>query len=236
MSKDGVHLSHDLVVLLLSCSGQHGNRMLFFPNFRVGNWNSEACALLCPRNPTPQSQCFPVSYPSTHDSTLLPSHSTFTTPGLGVHCRRRFLTSERCELAASVGLLLTMAFALPTFPLQRRPGPSHLARVTAKRPRTFCARPATIRAQTGYIPADDDKAEPVSNVPNQLTLPQQLLLKQYEEQVDRMSQEECRKLAIEIARQMMVKDNILRKMLKTDADFGVEPPDPDDFQTPEKKL
>lgn len=93
-----------------------------------------------------------------------------------------------------------------------------------------------IRAQTGYIPSDDDKAEPASEVPTQLTLSQQLMLKQYEEQVDRMGPEECRKLAIEIARQMMVKDNILRKMLKTDVDFGVEPPDPDDFQPPEKRM
>lgn len=129
-----------------------------------------------------------------------------------------------------------MAFALPALPLPRRLCPSHLSRITAKRPRTFQARPTTLRAQTGYIPSDDDKAEPVSEVPTQLTLAQQLLLKQYEEQVDRMSPEECRKLAIEIARQMMVKDNILRKMLKTDVNFGVEPPDPDDLQQPEQKL
>lgn len=94
----------------------------------------------------------------------------------------------------------------------------------------------TLRAQTGYIPADDDKAEPASDIPTQLTLAQQLLLKQYEEQVDRMSPDECRKLAIEIARQMMVKDTILRRMLKTDVNFGVEPPDPDNFQQPEKKM
>lgn len=81
-----------------------------------------------------------------------------------------------------------------------------------------------------YTPSEDDRAETTSEIPTELTLAQQLLMKQYEEQVERMSVEECRKLTIEIARQMMVKDNILRTMLKTDVDFGVEPPDPDEFQ------
>lgn len=82
----------------------------------------------------------------------------------------------------------------------------------------------------GYVPDEDDLPESPP-VPTELTLAQQLLLKQYEEQVERMDTEECRKLSIEIARQMMVKDNILRKMLKKDVDFGVEPPDPDDSKT-----
>lgn len=124
-----------------------------------------------------------------------------------------------------------MAFAPPAFPPSR--SPLHAPLLTPKRPR-FSARPS-VRAQTGYIPSDDDKAEPMSDVPTQLTLAQQLLLKQYEEQVDRMHPDERRKLAIEIARQMMVKDNILRKVLKTDVNFGIEPPDPDDLQPPEKE-
>lgn len=55
-------------------------------------------------------------------------------------------------------------------------------------------------------------------------------MKQYADQVQRMSADECRKLAVEIVRQMMVKDNIMKKMLNRDVDFGVEPPDPDDIQ------
>lgn len=129
------------------------------------------------------------------------------------------------------------AFVLPGVPLLRA-GPSRrlVSATSKKRPRAMTARRSVLRAETGYIPADDDKAEPTSDVPNQLTLPQQLLLKQYEEQVERMGPEECRKLAVEIARQMMVKDNILRTMLKTDVNFGVEPPDPDDLQPPEEKV
>lgn len=61
-------------------------------------------------------------------------------------------------------------------------------------------------------------------------------MKQYSEQVARMGTEECRKLTYEIVRQMMVKDNILRKMLKKDVDFGVEPPDPDDLQDNGEKV
>lgn len=72
-------------------------------------------------------------------------------------------------------------------------------------------------------------------MPTQLTLAQQLLLKQYEEQVERMSPEDCRKLAIEVVHQMIVKDNILRQITKKDINFGIEPPDPDDFQTQKKQ-
>lgn len=90
------------------------------------------------------------------------------------------------------------------------------------------------RATQGYKPSDDDKAESSPDIPTDLTLPQQLLMKQYAEQVEQMSDKECRELAVEIARQMMVKDNILRKMLKKDINFGIEPPDPDLFNQPDK--
>lgn len=104
----------------------------------------------------------------------------------------------------------------------------------------LCKRPrARRRAQNAlticaakYIPSDDDKAETASENPKQLTLPQQLLMKQYEEQVERMSPQQCRDLCIEIARQMMVKDNILRQMLNSEVDFGDGPPDPEDLQPP----
>lgn len=44
-----------------------------------------------------------------------------------------------------------------------------------------------------------------------------------------MSDKECRSLAAEIVRQMMVKDNILRNLFGRDLppEFRVEPPDPD---------
>lgn len=125
-------------------------------------------------------------------------------------------------------------------PLLKRPRtPACLPRLSSllwpvSRVARYCK--VTPRAQTGYIPDDDDRADTTSDVPTQLTLAQQLLLKQYEDQVERMSREECRKLAIEIARQMMVKDNILRKMTKKDVNFGVEPPDPEDFLEPEQRL
>lgn len=129
-------------------------------------------------------------------------------------------------------MAMAMAFAV-ALPLGHSGSARHLIRSTSKRPRVALSRACTPRAQTGYIPDEDDRADASSDVPTQLTLPQQLLMKQYEEQVARMSPKECRELALEIARQMMVKDNILRKMLKTEVDFGIEPPDPDDFQSPE---
>lgn len=51
-----------------------------------------------------------------------------------------------------------------------------------------------------------------------------------------MSPEDCRKLAIEIARQMIVKDNILRMITKKDINLGIEPPDPDDLQPPDERM
>eukprot|EP00177_Eucheuma_denticulatum_P004478 GFKZ01008142.1.p1 GENE.GFKZ01008142.1~~GFKZ01008142.1.p1 ORF type:complete len:152 (-),score=23.64 GFKZ01008142.1:469-924(-) len=137
-------------------------------------------------------------------------------------------------------------------PLRSTPSAKHLSPLL-KRPRTPACpqryyllqcpvnralrfRRVSPRAQTGYIPDDDDRADTTSDVPTQLTLAQQLLLKQYEDQVERMSTEECRNLAIEIARQMMVKDNILKQITKKEVNFGIEPPDPDDFQDPDKRM
>lgn len=60
-----------------------------------------------------------------------------------------------------------------------------------------------------YEPSEDDRAETTSSFPMELTLAQQLLMKQYEEQIERMTVAECRKLAVEIARQMMVKGRFL---------------------------
>mmetsp|Transcript_223 Transcript_223/g.704 ORF Transcript_223/g.704 Transcript_223/m.704 type:complete len:153 (+) Transcript_223:1-459(+) len=63
---------------------------------------------------------------------------------------------------------------------------------------------------------------PESNqIPTELTLAQQLLLKTYEEQVENMSKEECHKLTIEIVRQMMTKENLIKSMFqRDDIDFG----------------
>ena len=85
------------------------------------------------------------------------------------------------------------------------------------------------RMDTSYVPADEDRPEGVPQIPTELTLSQQLLMKQYEDQVSRMTKAECQDLALEVARQMIVKDNILRTMLKKDVEFGIEPPDPRDF-------
>lgn len=113
-------------------------------------------------------------------------------------------------------------FALSVPPLHA----SFSVAVTAKRPRAFRA---ACRAQVGYVPEEDDRPEGASSVPTELTLTQKLLMKQYEDQIARMSPDECKKLAIEITRQMIVKDNLLRTMLKKDVSFGIEPPDPANF-------
>ncbi|CAN8067036.1 unnamed protein product [Agarophyton chilense] len=101
----------------------------------------------------------------------------------------------------------------------------------------FCKRPRSTPKHTApcipravYKPSDEDKGETLPEKPNELTLAQQLLMKQYEDQVARMSGDDCRKLAVEVVRQMMVKDNIIKKMLNRDVNFGVEPPDPEDIQ------
>lgn len=87
-----------------------------------------------------------------------------------------------------------------------------------------------------YVPSEDDRAPGVEeDIPTELTLAQQLLMKQYDEQVERMGEKECKSLSIEIVRQMFVKDNILRTMLKKDVNFGVEPPDVDEFLRKEKE-
>lgn len=62
-----------------------------------------------------------------------------------------------------------------------------------------------VSAQLGYVPSEDDRPESAPNVPTEITLAQELLLKQYESQVERLSKKDCQELALEIARQMMVK-------------------------------
>lgn len=85
-----------------------------------------------------------------------------------------------------------------------------------------------------YQPSKEDRAESTSDSPLELTLAQQLLMKQYEEQIERMSTEECQKLAAEVVRQMMVKDNILSGMLKDEKAMefiqSLQPPDPYDSE------
>lgn len=83
------------------------------------------------------------------------------------------------------------------------------APVRGKRPRVAIherARGVRMESDIGYVPSEDDRPIGSSgNIPTELTLSQQLLMKQYEEQVERMSKAECQDLALEIARQMMVK-------------------------------
>ncbi len=62
-----------------------------------------------------------------------------------------------------------------------------------------------MQSSVGYVPSEEDRPESAPRVPTELTLAQQLLLKQYEDQVQRMTKEACQELALEIARQMMVK-------------------------------
>jgi hypothetical protein len=52
------------------------------------------------------------------------------------------------------------------------------------------------------------------DVPMDLSLEQKFNLKLYEEQVKAMSQEESQKFLLEVLRQLMVKDNMLKHLLK----------------------
>lgn len=111
----------------------------------------------------------------------------------------------------------------------KRPRTCTAASVRRMRPPARAPMPTPLRMDASYVPADEDRPEGVPQIPTELTLSQQLLMKQYEEQVARMTKTECQELALEVARQMIVKDNILRTMLKKDVEFGIEPPDPRDF-------
>lgn len=85
--------------------------------------------------------------------------------------------------------------------------------------------PPSSSQPSDYQPSDDDRADR-SERPTELSLSQQLLLKQYEEQVDRMTEQQCKQLSMEVIRQMIVKDNLVKSMLKGDI-VRVDPPDPD---------
>eukprot|EP00186_Timspurckia_oligopyrenoides_P005293 CAMPEP_0182449386 /NCGR_PEP_ID=MMETSP1172-20130603/33968_1 /TAXON_ID=708627 /ORGANISM="Timspurckia oligopyrenoides, Strain CCMP3278" /LENGTH=139 /DNA_ID=CAMNT_0024646647 /DNA_START=162 /DNA_END=578 /DNA_ORIENTATION=+ len=65
--------------------------------------------------------------------------------------------------------------------------------------------------------------------PRELSLAQQLLLKQYSDQVKTMSAEECSEMAMSIVRQIMLKENMLKQMLNRDLDFGDNIPSPFEF-------
>ena len=51
-------------------------------------------------------------------------------------------------------------------------------------------------------------------VPVQLTLEQQFKLKVFQEEVARLSQEQAQKYLLEMLRQMMVKENMLKSLMK----------------------
>jgi acyl-CoA-binding protein len=51
-------------------------------------------------------------------------------------------------------------------------------------------------------------------MPGQLTLEQQFKMKLYQDQVKALSQEEAQKYLLEVMRQMMVKENLFRHLLK----------------------
>lgn len=85
-----------------------------------------------------------------------------------------------------------------------------------------------------YVPTQEDLPEGVGDeLPTKLTLSQQLLLKQYIEQVQTMSEQQCKELTLEVVRQMMVKDNILKSMLNEKAakQLKLDAPDPSDFMS-----
>ncbi|MGB3615046.1 MAG: NblA/ycf18 family protein [Elainellaceae cyanobacterium] len=55
------------------------------------------------------------------------------------------------------------------------------------------------------------------NIPMELSLEQRFNLKVYEEQVKGLSPEESRQFLLEVLRQLMVKDNMLKHLMKHQA-------------------
>lgn len=113
----------------------------------------------------------------------------------------------------------------------RRPRRSarHFTSSTHRPPRRSATLlPVMASSSNDYQPSDDDKVDTSADIPTELTLSQQLLMKQYEEQVDHMSERECKDLAVEIVRQMMVKDNLMKGMIKAEM-VRFDPPNPDDI-------
>jgi acyl-CoA-binding protein len=52
------------------------------------------------------------------------------------------------------------------------------------------------------------------DIPNQLTMEQQFKLRMFEDQVKGLSQEQAQEYLIELFRQMMVKDNLFKNLIK----------------------
>ncbi|MBW4604455.1 MAG: NblA/ycf18 family protein [Calothrix sp. FI2-JRJ7] len=52
------------------------------------------------------------------------------------------------------------------------------------------------------------------NFPNELTLEQQFRLQTLKDQVQTLSQQEAQEFLMEVLRQMMVKDNLVKQLLK----------------------
>lgn len=75
-------------------------------------------------------------------------------------------------------------------------------------------------------PSKDDRPDFSIDRPTELTVSQQLILKQYDEQLRSMSEQECKRVAVSFVRQMLLRDNLLKSWLRSDI-IRVNPPDPD---------
>ncbi len=53
------------------------------------------------------------------------------------------------------------------------------------------------------------------NTALQLTLPQQFQLRRYQDEVKGLSEEESREYLLELARQLMIKDNVIKHLMKS---------------------
>jgi hypothetical protein len=53
------------------------------------------------------------------------------------------------------------------------------------------------------------------NAALQLTLPQQFQLRRYQDEVKGLSGEESREYLLELARQLMIKDNVIKHLMKS---------------------
>lgn len=70
-----------------------------------------------------------------------------------------------------------------------------------------------------------------STFPTGLTLSQQLLFRRYIEEVKNMSPTQCQAMIVELVKQTMLKDNIMRSLLRQpEVSLTSQLPDPDEFK------
>jgi acetylglutamate synthase len=72
----------------------------------------------------------------------------------------------------------------------------------------------TERQLTTCSPTNPIKEKPSMEIPMELSLEQQFMLNVYKQQVKELSQEQAQQYLLEVLRQMMVKENMFKHLLK----------------------